>query len=147
MRHFTTKPRIYIFSAERSENTDRVNKVATSELSSELALAGIPFREGTGSYKGALEVCFVVAGAEHDSAVLELADRFNQATVLVIAENDRDAYLCHLGNGTPFPAGYYEFLGRLEGSAVEPNADAWTLLDDVFYFAAPRKGVDLPEGI
>ena len=140
MKDFTT-PRTFILSAYKGRDASK-DLHAHYELSCDLALEGIPFREARGCYKGQEEQCFVVIGAENQRAVELFARAYDQETYLVIAENDRTAYLVDTQSG------YHKHLGKFQSVGAErPEADAWTLVDDNYFTTDGRPGVDLPGGL
>ena len=141
MRDYST-PRTFILSAYKTKGRNpHADHMDHCDLSCDLALAGFPFRECQGSYKGKTEEAFVVIGALAGPTVRELARLHKQESYLVIAENDRTAYFVDPETG------YHTHAGRfVTHGAEEPLTDGWTRVEDTYFTIEPTKGVDLPEG-
>ena len=141
MRDFST-PRVYIFSAHKASQGSIANHFDHCDLSCDLALAGFPFRECEGSYKGVREKSYIVTGAAAGPTVHGLARLHKQESYLVVTEHDRTAYLVDPASG------YHTHLGRFVAYGdTEPECDAWTLCDGVYFVVTPTAGPDLPEGL
>jgi len=139
--YFST-PRVYIFSAYKANQGAHRNHMDHCDLSCDLALAGFPYRECEGSYKGVREESFIVTGRLAGPTVRALARLHTQESYLLIAEYDRTAYLVD-----PL-SGYHTHLGRFTAHGPnEPDCDGWTLCDGIYYVVNPTNGVDLPEGL
>lgn len=141
MRDFS-QPRTFILSAYRASATREANIRAHDELASDLALAGVPFKDCEGCYAGEYEQGYVITGAESQGAVIDLALANEQETYLLIAENDRTAYLVDPATN------YHSHLGRFHsvGDAL-PAGDGWTLFNGTYFTTDNAPGVDLPRGL
>ena len=140
MRDFKT-PRTFILSAYRSNQPASVNRLNHSELACDLALEGLSFSACEGSFEGEYEQGYVVVGAHATLAIVNLALLYRQDSYLVVAENDRTAYLVDPDTG------YHTHIGKFGAvGTLEPDADAWTLLDGTFYTVDPTNGPDLERG-
>jgi hypothetical protein len=141
MRDFST-PRTYILSAFIAGASTETNERRHDDLVADLALAGVPFRECEGAYKGVWERSVAVIGASAGNTVAELARRYGQESYLVIAEHDRTAYLVFSDDPIHFHAGRFVAHGP-----TKPDTEGWTLCDGTYYVIQPTKGPDLPEGL
>jgi len=140
MRESNT-PRVYIFSAERAELSPDTNEIRTGEMRQALDRAGVPYRLGEGVYNGIEETSFVVFGPEDEDLVYNLASDFAQDYVLVVAENDRTAYLADPLDGELTHLGVFEQVTAAEAKGVDH-----TVVGFSHYIVRPTSGPDLPEG-
>jgi len=92
-----------IFSPEFYENTESQNQAAIEQLKETLRTNKIHYKEANGMYKGVKETSFIV-GSEHETLVLELANKYNQHSVLYFQPNG-DASLRILETNKVTPIG------------------------------------------
>jgi hypothetical protein len=126
---------VVILSAELKTETTEANKRRTNNLESCLVDMRLPFKRGTGVYKGTEEVSFVVVvNDELDiQTVKDFAFKsFGQESILHVDSN-QEAVLV-------FNNGVTERLGRLEQveQSVALGRDSYTILDDKFYTTNKR---------
>ena len=147
MDNYNRHPRTFILSGERACYSEDVNRARSINLLDELETLGVPFAQAQGSFEGVKEVSFVITGRANEDTVLALAITFQQDSYLVIAENDRTAYLVHV-NSEDYARGYHQHLGRFRcWGDKEPNdGRGWTYLDGFYYDIVPTSGPDLPGG-
>lgn len=127
MRDFS-KPRVYVFSAHLTTNTHSENRQAHCDLSYDLALAGVPFQECKGSYKGVKEDAYIVTGVSNEHTVKVLSTLYGQETYLVVTEHDRDAFVVSCETG------YHTHVGKLvHVGDQEPANDSWTHVGGEYY--------------
>lgn len=139
MRDFST-PRTYILSAYRGKHAAQ-DRRDHAELSCDLALHGVPFRECEGTFDGKFEQSFVVVGAANERVVKALAIDYGQKCYLVIAEHDRQAYFVDPRSG------YHAHAGRFVSVGEQKPSGDYTLVDGNYFEIVPSsKGSDLPGG-
>ena len=138
----SNKPRTYILSAALDLLTAEDNTRRTNELACDLALEGVPYREATGKYNGRVQESLIVVGEDNQETVFNLARTYDQESVLVVAENDRAAYLVALDS-----PGYFKHLGRLVCVGDDEPEGDWTRVEELFFTFAGRSGVDLEGGL
>ena len=141
MRDFST-PRTFILSAYQGTSAAH-DRAAHCNLVADLALEGVPFRECEGSFEGNYEQVCIVTGAASQDTVQALAESYNQACYLVIAEHDRITY------EVSTTTGFHKHIGKLTNVGTEKPVDAagWTCCDGQYFVTSPRVGVDLPGGL
>jgi hypothetical protein len=97
-----------------------------------------------GRFQGVKEISYLILGAEQAYNVFRLAEHFEQHSYLVLAEDDRTAYLVHVNSDKP--QGYHQHLGRFVAQGSEEPEGDFTKHGDTYFQVIPSKGVDLPEG-
>jgi hypothetical protein len=138
-----SKPRTYILSAYLHKRTPSQNHAAHCELSCDLALAGFPFQECEGSYKGEREESYLVTSVGAGPTVSALSTHFGQECYIVVSEHDRGAYVVNCATG------YHKHVGHLvHVGDSEPDTDGWTKVGGEYY-VCDNVGpfTDLPEGL
>ena len=121
MRHLD--PRKTIISACLSVNGTHRNARATCELAADLALAGIPFREVVGVYKGVREASFVTwpESDDHSAQLLALAVSYGQESILHV-HPDRTAELEYV-NGARRVIGQFQQVSEAEAEGIDHTHD------------------------
>ena len=77
-----------------------------------------------------------------------MAYHFQQDTVLVVAENDRTAYLVPVVDIRVSDSVTWEHLGAFESVGTErPDSDAFTKVEGTYWVVRPTAGKDLEGGI
>jgi hypothetical protein len=105
---------ILVFSAERSELSQRENALRTEEVVDVLQERGASFREVEGVFNRVKEASFIV-NAQHEGLVRELCQAFGQDCYLHV-DNDKSAIL-------RYPDGSDAYIGMWTQTPHEPSGD------------------------
>lgn len=124
--------RMAIVSAERPVCSVAENAARTRNLSVWLESAGISASPACGMYAGVAEASFICACPRDAelAVILEIADYFQQESVLVIDET-RDARLVYLDGRPDVELGRMREVSRERAEA----AGAYTRVGDVYFLA------------
>lgn len=143
MRGYVTKPRVYVFSAYRSDKNLHQNRMNHADLSCDLSLIPNDWKECEGSYKGVKEESFIVTGITAGKRVRALARLYGQETYLVATEHTREAYIVDVETG------YHTHIGTLEYIGTEEPTDTdWTCVGGRYYSTVVKgRLTDLPGGL